>query len=65
MKQILIFEKCYAKIHGGFRNTENGEPGQVFMMLTNSCTTYYTHKQSKIYLEYMWLWRDEEKTSRK
>jgi hypothetical protein len=61
MKQILIFEKCYAKINHGYHNIENRDPGEVFMMLTNCCTLNYTHEKSDIYEEYMWLWKKEMK----
>lgn len=45
---VLLLEKAYAKIHGGYRNIVGGQPYEAMMDLTGCPTATYSFKDEKV-----------------
>ena len=45
---VLLIEKAYAKVHGGYKNLTGGHPYQALMDLTGCPTISYNFKDDKV-----------------
>jgi calpain-15 len=45
---VLLLEKAYAKIHGGYKTLSGGLPHEAMMDLTGCPTTSFSFKDEKV-----------------